>query len=288
MAAKRKRTVAGRSLKKHSIVLMAVFFFCRVLTAQGHFEFSFHGGTWSIDVLKPLIEDWISDGLEHGLKDTALRIIRVVRPSIEEVSYSQTISFDSGGSNLGLEIRFYPEGRGGSFSLGFSVERTRMFVSVPELAVSLAAVDRDQEKEGVFYGDAAGSRFQITPVSYHLLFRWDIFPAWRIRPFATLGLGLASGKFLEKGQFTSTLTGSFYVEGEQQEWYQETVDMTLMELRDEIEDKYSDESFFLPPVLPFLQLSIGLKTEIVPSLHVLIEAGLFDGIVFRAGLAYRL
>ena len=280
--------MVNKRFKKYSIVLTIFFFFCPLLSAQGHFEFSLHGGTWSIDVLKSMVERWISGGLEQGLKDTAVRIIRVVRPSIEETSYSQTISFDSGGSNWGFEIRFYPEGKEGSFSLGLSMEKTRMFVSVPELAVSLAAVDHDLGKEGIFFGDAAGSRFLIKPISYHLLLRWDIVPAWRIRPFITFGLGLAAGKYLEEGKFTSTLTGSFYVEGEQQEYYQETVEKTLRELKDEIEGEYLDESFFLPPVLPFLQLSLGLKGEITPYLHVLVEAGVFDGIIFSAGLAFIL
>jgi len=279
----------SKDLNKKCVIALAVTLFsCPFLSADGHFEFSLHGGTWSIDVLRPMVEDWIAVGLEQGLKDTAVRIIRVVRPSIEETFYSQTISFDSGGGNLGFAVRFYPEGREGSFSLGLSVERTTMFISVPELAMSLAAVDHDLGKEGIFFGDAAGTRFQIRPISFHLLLRWDIVPGWRVRPFITFGLGVASGKFLERGKFTSTLTGSFYVDGEQQEWYQETVEKTLGELRDEYVEDYLDESFYLPPVLPFLELSVGVKGEITPSLHGFIEAGVFDGIIFRAGLAFRL
>jgi hypothetical protein len=259
-----------------------------LLAAQGHLEIGIHGGIWNIDVLNSLIEDWISVGLERGLKDTIVRIVRTVRPSIEETAYSQTISFDSGGSNWGFQLRWYPEGKTGSFSLGFSVEQTHMIVSVPELAVSLSAVDHELEKEGTFYGDAGGTRFQIRPVSYHLLLRWDIFPTWRIRPFITFGLGLAGGKYLEEGKFTSNLIGSFWVDGQQEEYYQEPVEMTLAELKTMVEEDYLDESLFLPPVLPFVQLSLGVKGEITPYLHLLLEAGVFDGIIFRAGLAFRI
>ena len=58
---------------------------------------------------------------------------------------------------------------------------------------------------------------------------------------------------------------------------------TLRELKDEAET-----DFKLPNFLPFIQLNLGLKARLTKNIHVLVDAGIFDGLMISGGLAVRL
>ena len=59
--------------------LLVFLFLPSHLSAQGHFEFGFHYGTWGVDLLKSLIEKGISNGLEKGLKDPCVKLSALVK-----------------------------------------------------------------------------------------------------------------------------------------------------------------------------------------------------------------
>lgn len=256
------------------------------LRAQGHLEFGFHGGSWNISLLESLIERQISHAIENGLKDSILDTVRLSGRDIEEISYFQDVSFDSGGRNWGFDLRWYPGGFGRSFSLGFSVEQTTMFVSVPDLSASLVVLEKKSGKRGIFTGNADGSRFELKPLSLHLHLRWDIFPVWKVRPFITFGLGMAAGRFLNEARLTASFNGQLQIENELTEFFEESVDKTLKEMEEELEGE--DEGFYMPPFLPFVQLNIGIKGEITSNLCLLVETGIFNGFIVRAGIAFRI
>lgn len=274
--------------KKFLPVLAVVFLLWPIsLAAQGHFEFGFHYSSWSLDLLKSLIEDGINDVVEDSLKDEIINSILEDRPGIQEVNYTQNISFDSGGNNWGFELRWYPKGQEGSFSLGLSVEKSAMRVSLPELSVNLTLLDTDTGKTGNFQGDASGANFEVNPLSFHLHFRWDIVPRWKIRPFFTFGFGVAdTNDVLENALLDISFTGTATIEGEEPDVYDESVTKTLQEIKEEAEAEGDD--FFMPPVLPFFQLNFGLKGEITPNLYVLLETGIFNGFILRAGISVRI
>lgn len=71
----------------------------------GHFEFSFHYGSWSVNLLKATIEGVISDAVEGEFKDKFLEDIQIDHPEYVETDYSQKVGFESGDSNFGGEIR---------------------------------------------------------------------------------------------------------------------------------------------------------------------------------------
>lgn len=268
--------------------MVLVFFLGSIsLSAQGHFEFGFHYSSWSLDVLKSLIEEGINDMVEDNLKDEILNSILEDRPGIEEVDYTQNISFDSGGNNWGFEVRWYPGGQDGSFSLGLSVEKTTMRVSLPDLSVNLTLLDLDSGKSGNFQGNADGANFEVKPLSYHLHFRWDIVPHWKIRPFITFGFGIAdTNAVLKNSLLDYSFSGTATIEGEEPDMYDESVTKTLQEIKEEAEAEGDD--FFIPPILPFFQLNVGLKGEITPNLYVLLETGIFNGFILRGGISIRI
>lgn len=255
------------------------------LSAQGHFEFGFHYSRWSIDILRGMIEEGISDALETDLKDEFLQDIQNDYPYLQETSYTQDISFDSSGDNFGFEIRWYPGGQNGSFSIGLSVEKTSMTVSLPEVSASLNLRDELTEETASFQGDASGE-FVIKPLSFHLSFRWDIVPSAIVHPYITLGFGAAGGTALENAEASYSYTGDLTITGEEPEHYEGGETKSLKELKDELEAE--GEDFFLPGFVPFIQLNLGLKGKLSENLHILVDAGIFNGFLIRGGIALRL
>jgi len=269
-----------------SVFLLFLIFPSQNLLAQGHFEFGFHYSQWSIDILRGTIEEGISDALESDLIDEFLEELRKDHPSLIDTDYDQSVSFDSGGDNYGFEIRWYPGGHNGSFSLGLSIEKTTMRVSLPEVSASMTLEEEDTGKSASFQGAVTNAQFEISPLSFHLSFRWDINPSWKVRPYITFGFGAASGTALEEGTLTATWSGDLNIDGEAPESYSGSESKTFKELKDEMEEEGDD--FFLPGFVPFVQLNFGLKAALSENFHILIDAGIWDGFLLRGGIAIRL
>ncbi len=268
------------------IFLCLLIFPSQNLRAQGHFELSFHYSQWSIDILRGLIEEGISDALEEELRDEFLEDIQQDYPYLYDSSYSQSVSFDSGGDNYGFEIRWYPGGQNGSFSLGISVEKTTMRVSLPELSASMTLRDQVTGKTASFQAGVRNTQFEMNPLSFHLSFRWDIKPSWKVHPYITYGFGVASGSALEEGKLTATWSGDLNIEGEASESYSGSESKTFKELKDELEEE--GEEFFLPSFFPFIQLNLGIKGAISENFYILFDAGIWNGFLLRGGIAIRI
>ena len=260
------------------VLSMFLFVFAPGLQGQGNFEFGFHYSKWSLNIIKGLIEDALSENMKSTFSDDFLTDIQQDYPGLSEDSYEQDVSFDSSGSNFGFEARWYPGGRHGSFSLGLSVEKTSMEVSIPKLS---ALMDMD---DGSYYEADANASFIINPLSFHFSFRWDIIPSSPIHPYLTFGLGAATGTALDEAEFSYSYSGTYY-EGGNSESYAGSETKTLTELKEDMEDE--GEDFFLPGFIPFIQLNLGLKGEITDNLHLLVDAGIWNGFLLRGGIAFR-
>lgn len=265
--------------------IFSLLSFSSLASAQGHFEFNFHYGPWSINLLRPIIEDILNEALENHFKKNFLEDIQADHPELVERAYSQNIRFDSSGENYGFELRWYPGGENGSFSLGLAIEKTRMKVALPELSANLELEETISRKTAIFSGGASGE-FLIKPLSFHLSFRWDMFPSSSIHPFITFGVGASGGSALEQSTLTYNYEGKLTITGEPEEGYSGGDSKTLKELKDEREAE--GEDFPLPGFFPFLQLDLGLKARLSRNFHLLISAGVWDGFLVRAGLSLRL
>jgi len=269
-------------------VMLAVFSLASsapFLRAQGNWEFGVHYSRWSLNLVKSLIEDSLNDTVASDLKDKILKDIQVDYPSKRETGYSQKIAFDSSGDNYGAEVRFYPGGRHGSFSLGFSVEKSTMKVSLPEVTASLEWEDEITHLTGTFNGNATGE-FLLKPLSFHLSFRWDIFPSAGLHPYITLGVGASTAKAIDMATYSYSYTGTLNGPGDSSKEYSGSDSKTLNELKDEQEAKGED---FPIPVnfVPFVQLSLGLKGRLTENIYLLVDAGVWDGFLLRSGVAFR-
>ncbi|MCX7973084.1 MAG: hypothetical protein N3B16_01095 [Candidatus Aminicenantes bacterium] len=254
-------------------------------SAQGHFEFNFHYGRWSINLLRPIIENMLNDALENHLKKNFLEDIQANHPELAEKAYSQNVRFDSSGDNYGVELRWYPGGENGSFSLGLAVEKTTMKVGLPELSADLELENTINKKIANFSGKASGE-FLIKPLSFHLSFRWDIFPSSPVHPLITFGVGASGGSALEQSTLTYNYQGRLKITGEPEESYSGGDTKSLKQLKDEREAE--GNNFPLPGFFPFVQLDLGLKVKVSRNFHLWLTGGIWDGFLVRGGLSLRL
>ena len=258
-----------------------------IATEGGHFEFNVHYSLWSINLVRPLIENAVGDLLKDNLRDKFMEEIRRDYPSARETAYSQQIQFDSSGRNYGFEVRWFPGGHSGSFSLGLAVEKTTMKIGFPTIASQLSAEAPEfPGRTGNFAGSVEGASLELKPLSYHLSFRWEIVPTAQIHPFVTFGVGMFMVGDLKKGRFYAAWRGDFVVPGISSKHYEGIEDKTVKDFIDESKDE--GDAVNLPGVLPFLQLTLGLRGKITKNLHLLVEAGVWNGFILRGGVALRL
>jgi len=258
------------------------------LGAKGKFELGAHYGSWGINILKGAIES----GVGSAIRDQMIDNLKKDHPDVVANSNQTSVNFDSGGYNFGFDLRWYPGGENGSFSLGVSVEKTKMRVSIDrasaQIQVSYTGDDGKPRAEG-FNGTGTGE-FLIKPLSFHLSVRWDVFPTARVHPFITFGVGLSPGSYLDDGTLTYAVQGDLFKKDGTIEHHADSGTKTLGQLKKEEEDdarakgKNSDIPFWF---IPFVQLNLGLKGKITDNIHLLVDAGIWDGLLIRGGIAYR-
>jgi len=234
--------------------------------AKGKWEVGLHYGGWNLSFLESYLEDVVEDTLGDELKEAIIE--EHPEKSGLERDYHQDFSLDSTGYNFGVEIRLYPAGREGSFSLGLSLEKT-------EMRLDLEGSATDEFSDGSYFEGLGTGELLIDLISYHLSFRWDIKPSGKFHPYFSLGFGLAS----LRGYLSYEANGDFYdgATGESEsEAYSDKIDLGIL---DHIKPK-------LTPVI--VQLNIGLRYKITDDFHFLIDAGIWNGFLLRGGVAFRL
>jgi len=276
-------------IQKKPLVFLSLFIFLSIFlcpsafAVQGHFELSFHYGSWSVNLLQSTIEGFLSDAVETEFKDKFLKDIQKDYPDFVEKSYSQKVGFDSGDSNFGGEVRWYPAGETGSFSLGLAIELTKIRFSLTEVSTDLVVEDIKTHKTGSFNGNVNGE-LKIKPLAFLLNFRWDICPSWRIRPFFTFGLGISTMSAINNMTLTYFYSGDLTIPEGTLGHYEDSASKTGKELKDEME---AQGDKFPISILPFLQLAIGVKGAVTKNIYLMVDAGILDGFVLRAAAAVR-
>lgn len=234
----------------------------------GHFEVEVHFSGWSIDPAKGLFESSLTKKVTNEVRDHLTDKLRgIYGSSLAPISYTSKLNLDSQGSNYGLEIRYYPLGYRGSFSIGLAVEKTRIKVPV-EGEVTQKYADGS---EATVKADAY---VKTSPFTTHLNFRWDFSPSWRVSPYFVLGLGVGPLAGEAKYEYAGT-----YNRGGDQLAVEGGETKTFDDLREEGDIKL--DLFLL------LHVALGVKGEIVSGLMAKAEVGFWDGFLFRAGLAFR-
>jgi hypothetical protein len=254
------------------------------LMAQGHFEFGLHFSGWSLNIIKNLVDDAFNNVAEEFVNSTEEEI-QVENPDYFVEDWNSDVDFTSGGSNWGMEMRWYPRGHDGSFSLGLSMERTTMNLTLDRALVNVSLRTYVGELGGMADINASGG-LVIKPTAFMLSMRWNIMPLGRFSPYFQLGVGFASINALKKAELSYDFNYTFIVPGEEDEAGSESEKKTLEEINNEREE--GEESLFdQVPFLPFFNMVIGVRARIIQNVHLLFEGGIFNGFIYRAGLSIR-
>jgi len=238
-------------MKKYIVIF---FMLSSFLFSSSNFEVNFHASYWSANLFAPIIEENFT-------------------PDFEDYDAEKgNFNLDFYGSNFGIEFRYYPGGKNGSFSIGISYERN-------SFKSDLKGTYEDYDDNGYRYVTEASGYLEAFPHSFNFSIRWDIFPKSKFHPYFNIGFGFGKIDGLIKVDTTTThyTESGTIVEHDSEE-------MTFQEALDDIEEE--GESFPIS-FFPILNISFGIKGEIFDNFYLLGEIALYDGLIFRGGVAYR-
>lgn len=275
-------------MPKTAVKFTGVLFLLCVLSfpllADGHLEFNVHYSYWTLNVVRGLVEKMVNDTLENDLKDRFLEQIQADYPTLVESGYQQDVNFDAPGHNVGFELRFYPGGRGGAFSLGLAVEQTSMKISFPSVTARLDLIDLNLNQPATFNGQASGELI-IKPLSFHLNMRWEFLPSKVISPYLTVGAGISTSRSFFDARYRYEYSGTLTLPDSSTEQYSEADSKTLGQIKDE---RLAEGKDFPLNFLPIFQFNLGLRARLSRTLNLVADVGIFDGFLFRGGLSFRI
>ncbi len=242
---------------KKILILFVVLYLtslCLFPAIPGQWEVGFHYSSWTVDMIAPIIED-ITPDLKYYDPEKGV------------------LHFDSNGNNLGFEVRYFPGGKNGSFSIGLSYERNNFKANVN-------GAYNDSDEYGNKLEASAQGEVDLKPHSFNLGFRWELWSSSRVHPYIGFGFGFGglkgtAGYNSKQVVYTKTDT---YTEEAAESW-------TLKELIDKYEEE-EDELFPLT-FFPIIHIQLGVRGEVIDNLYLLAEVAVYDGVIFRGGVAYR-
>lgn len=261
--------------------------------AQGHFEFGFHYGSWSLNLIKSSIVG-LAESFAEQFKNLQFDKIQSDNPDVElrELDFQTAVEFDSSGTDFGFDFRWYPAGENGSFSIGLAVEKLTMKIGIPRSTTTMTLEDMLTHEIIHFEGAASGA-VQSKPLAFLLNFRWDIFPRGVVHPYFTFGFGAAGASAWDEMTMTYDISGTASFPGEPLQTIAESDSKTLLQLKEEdaqrkLEEGSSEKPFEYPNIFPFFQLHFGIKAKLAKFAHFLVDFGVLDGFVLRGGVAIRI
>ena len=237
-------------------------------TLSDKFEIGIHYGPWTLKPISNYFEDDLLDEISQEIRDKIREELTDKYPQLVESDYEDELAFSTSGSNFGVEIRYFPKGREGSFSLGFSLERTRIRARVEGPVIQ-------EYTDGTFAQVDSFAYITTNPLTTNISFRWDINPKWRVSPFFVMGFGVAA----LIGEAGYEYSGTYVWSGPNEE-IGDSDDRTFKEWEEEADTN-------IPNIFYLIQLQLGVRARIVPRVSVNAELGIWDGFVFRIGVFYR-
>jgi len=235
---------------------------------SGRFEIGFHSSLWTLDLIKSYFESTLSNEMGDEIANEMSKEIKETHADINRSTNEQDLLFDSGGYNYGLELRYYPKGRDGAFSLGLSFDKARM-------RFTMEGPIRQNFEQGTYATADSFTEITLNPLFTNLSFRWDMVPHWRVSPFIIIGIGIAA----MNGEFNYNYSGLY-------KWVGSDENISDSQLKT-IKEAEEDWSVNVPNIFPLLQLNIGVRAMIIPNLYIKAETGFWNGFILRAGISGR-
>lgn len=238
----------------------------------GKFEVSVYYARWT---LSPIINSFKQDIVDSLGEEIREAITAQAPVPVVPTSYEEQFNISSYGPNYGIEVRYYPKGRSGSFSLGFSLDKVTMRLSADDGFV------RQNYLGGAFAEAEGNGEIVLKPLFTTLSFRWDFKPAWIVSPYFVTGLGVAAldKENVDKHYLNYEYSGEF-------RWTSYTQEVTGSETKS-LQELEEEGDTNIPNVLPLLWLGLGVRASITRNLVVKGEVNFWNGFVFRVGVGGR-
>ena len=235
-------------------VFFIFFLFSAIIYSSSNFELTVHGSYWTADIFSSIIE-------ENFTPDFA-------GYDAEKGNYDLNFY----GSNFGIGFRYYPGGKYGSFSIGISYERN-------SFKSDLSGSYQDYDGYGNKYVSTSVGYLKVFPHSFNVSFRWDISAKKKFHPYFEFGFGIGKMDGIVKVDVETV----YYTEhGTITD--NDSEEMTLEEALDELEE----EGNKIPiKFIPIVHIGFGIKGEIAENFYLIGEISIYDGLIFRGGVAYR-
>lgn len=236
----------------------------------GYWEIEIHYGRWGLQPALAVFEKSLKKRIGSEVRRELTQFLSSRYGVLVESGYEQQLSLQAEGWNEGFGLRYFSRGEGGSFSLGFSLERTHLRLK------SSGSIRQD-------YGDASRAEIEAEayiradPVCGHISFRWDFIPRQRFSPYFIFGLGFGP----LNGKMGYNYTGIYKFYG-YQDSIQDSQEKTFKEWQEE------EGSHINLQKIIWLQACLGLRVELFRGLSFLLEAGIWNGFLGRGSLAFRL
>lgn len=273
-------------MKKHFIllivisVLMSLPFPAFANADTGTFRLHIHYGQWSTGWLGGGIEEELNRSLETAVRQAVLEQIGIDVSSSLISRFIPDIVPESGGSNYGIECRWYPDGGRSGFNLGLAFEKTSMRLYFPLIESRM-----DVGEYAQIQAQASGE-YTMSPFSLHVSVGWDIPVSRYIRPFIRGGVGAASARALENGMVSYDYTGGIQIMDILIAEISGKDSMNFVEFNELMEQ--AGEEFLLPGFVPFLQAELGILISPAPGMGITASAGFWDGFLWRMGISLGL
>jgi hypothetical protein len=234
----------------------------------GLFEVGAHFGIWSISPAKGIFEDTLTKKAANEIRDDVTdKLNGQYGGNLNPSANRHSLTLSSQGLNYGIEIRYFPLGRRGAFSVGFSLEKTH-------IKMTMKGPVTQEYSDGSSATVESDAVVETNPLTTDLSFRWDFVPSWQVTPYFVFGMGVGP----LNGEARYAYTGT-YARGSAQSGVAGEETKTFDNLREE--GDIDLEMFIL------LHLGLGVKGEIAKGVYVTGELGFWDGLIFRGGVAYR-
>ncbi len=217
-------------------------------------------GNWSLNLLKNTIEDKLNDLLKDNLQDN----IKNDYPAQTLGDYSQDVNFDSSGGGVNFQIRIYPGGEKGSFSLGFSYFRI-------DSKIIISGHVRQNFVSGDYISSNAEGNLIINYSAFVVDLKWDLLVEGKIHPYISFGGGISP----LKGNLNYNAIGAYYSHNKKKGSYTINESEDLTEIED-IKISY----------LPVLIINFGIRVEIIQNGSVFVDGGIWNGFMVKGGIAY--
>ncbi len=242
-----------------SFLIISLLMVSSIAFSKPSYTVSISYGIWSLwfgdNIIENLIEDSVKSNLQEQVQDDFP----------EEVigEYTQDINVDSSGGGFAFQLRFYPKGEKGVFSLGLLYYKNDTTINLNGNVIQYFI-----PQENYIELNADGF-LELNYSAFLIDLRWDMLPSKRIRPYISFGVGLSplKGKIVFNGEGKSVINNE-----EESYAYSE-------------EEKLEDIEDIPTSIIPVVQLLFGLRGELVEHMSIFVDAGVWNGFMVKFGLS---